>query len=144
MKKYLIIIAVSLMAGIAIGYYIAPDSGTDPGLINASTPADYDKLKKWYASKLNMSGKMNDSDTMLGVDAWDDGKSVHGDFPISCVPEVKRHIIQVNYIFQYHENKFFQSYGISYLHNFGRFAIGPGFIGSNQNIGVQGVAQVMF
>jgi|WetSurMetagenome_2_1015567.scaffolds.fasta_scaffold55921_6 hypothetical protein len=55
---------------------------------------------------------------------------------------IKHHIIQTGYIFQNHNNEFFSSYSLNYLYNFGIFAIGIGGIGSNKNIGIQGIIQI--
>ncbi|MBN2401969.1 MAG: hypothetical protein JXN64_06195 [Spirochaetes bacterium] len=143
MKKYLIIaglIIYALICGI-IGYKLAPDSGT----VNVGQPTT---THTWHTDKpknpvpLQIKGELKDS--KLGVDCWDNEKSIHADFPISCIPRVRRHIIQVSYLFQYHDKSFLSSYGVGYLYNFGRFAIGGNALFSNKSAGLQASAQINF
>ncbi|MBN2401007.1 MAG: hypothetical protein JXN64_01280 [Spirochaetes bacterium] len=152
MKKYLIIAGImiyGLACGI-IGYKLAPAPGTvdvgppvvTPTQYHESKTDDCEINKKRAESPISITGEYKDG--VLGVDASDSWKSAHADFPISCIPSIKHHIIQVHYIIQYHKSSFFHSYGASYLYNFDKFAIGAGGIGSNQNIGIQAIAQVMF
>jgi hypothetical protein len=146
MKKYSIILAVGIIIGLGIyhflfvlpkGYVDVKPPITHPTIITNPNGAKDD-------SPIQMSGEMIDNNTMLRVNAWDDEKKTYADFPITCTPVIRHHIIQANYYFQYHKGEFFQSYGAAYLYSWGRAAIGGGAIGSNQNIGIQVVGQINF
>jgi hypothetical protein len=120
------------------------DTTYDSNLNQAITLNDCDKIKAIALSKINISGKMNDDGKKLEIEAWDAGKSAHADFPISCNSITRHNIIQVNYMVQYHDSSIFTTYGVSYLYNFGRVAIGGGVLGSDKCLGIQGIAQINF
>jgi hypothetical protein len=141
-----IIIALIIIVTIVLDHkFFMPPKGTievKPPIVTPTTWTDKEHAKN--TSPLQITGKMDKDLPILGVDCYDNEKRVHADFPISCKPDHKRHIVQISYLFQYHENKFYSSYSAVYLHNFGRAAIGGGAIGSNQSIGLQVVGQINF
>jgi hypothetical protein len=144
MKKTIITLFIGAVIGLAIYHFLLlPPEGT----VEVKPPITHPTIITNPNGALNnspiqMSGEMIDNNTKLRVNAWDDEKKTYADFPISCIPEVRRHIIQIGYLFQYHENKFYSSYSAVYLYSFGRVAIGGGVFASQKSAGLQACAQL--
>jgi hypothetical protein len=146
LKKILIPISVLIIVffvGLVTGWNIKnKPSGTietKPPITSPTVWKDKDTAKNTSPLQITGSTKNN----TLGVDCWDNEKSIHADFPLVYNPKIRRHIIQASITYQYH-NTFYVSYGLAYLYNFGLIQLGAGAVGSNQSFGIQGIAQVNF
>jgi hypothetical protein len=140
--KYIIVLVVGIAIGLFITKLYWPTTDKIKIIIDDThytKPITNDNCLECAKSKIDIDIKVNKNSIEGNV--HDLCKSAK--FVIDITPKINLNIIQISYLYQYH-NEFIQSFGVAYLRNFGRFAIGCGIVASNKTFGIQGIAQVNF